>query len=496
MQNSKYNYKVLVASLDPNKYARALKDKLFVEVSESADKAEILIKSDQNAVLLKRKLGIVSDSDIIQIKDSSVESTGKGSQSVQIEPKASELEATKVEPGNQSGSEVESEVESEVKSDKGFKMANPIKLEVPILQDVSYQGIENFISDMKRCKTYGRFEQDSDLIFSSLVKSKKTSLFNDMGKGDDEDIDKFAAFLKNIYGISEVNLLDRFKALKQRQGENGLQFFNRLVRLFYKIREAEVPTKTTDRIHILEMTQAFLHGLRNREVSKILSRNRREIDFEKLGTTALDYEKVEDDNVNAVVNKLDHMDIKAKDDTNESHSDEKRVNFINGHDSRRQNSSRDQRFNRNHSRNRYFNNKDFDRRSRGQSRERNFPRYRENSRGRDFSRGRDNSNKTYGRSNSRDQRDYQGEGFNRSMSRDRYQNRSQSRNREFGNNRNSRDYSRDRNRGQGLRRRDIINGGRCFRCGYKGHTRIECRANDKTVAAYKKRQERYQDRRY
>ena len=128
MQSSKYSYKVLVTSLDPTKYARALKDKLFVEVSGSADKAEILIKSDQNAVLLKRKFGIVSDSDIIQIKDSSVEPTGKDNQSVQIEPKASQLEVTKVEPGNQSESEVEpgnqseSEVEPEVNLDQRFKI--------------------------------------------------------------------------------------------------------------------------------------------------------------------------------------------------------------------------------------------------------------------------------------------------------------------------------------------------------------------------------------
>ena len=495
MQNGKFKYRVLVKSLDPSKYGKALSDKLFVEVSESKDKSQIFITSDQNAVLLKRKFGIVSDSDIVQIEDSTEDSEVKDYQTVQVVTKASDLERTKVEPRNQS------ESETEIESGQGFMsnpiMSNPIKLEVPILQDVTYQGIENYISDLKRCKEYGRFEKDHDLIFSSLVKSKRTSLFNDMGKGDDQEIDKFSVFLKNIYGISEVNLLDRFKALKQKQGENALQFFNRLVRLFYKIRDAEVPQTTNDKIHILEMTQAFLQGLRNREVSKILSRNRRQIDFEKLGTMALDYEKVEEESVCAIVNKLDHMNVKASDNITESHSDEKRVNFVSGHDSRRENYSRNQGFNRNHSRDRYHNNKDFDRRSRGQSRERNFPRYRDNSRGRDFSRGRNNSNARQGRSHSRDQRNYHNKGFNRSMSRDRFQNRSQSRNREFENNRNSRDYSRDRNQGQGPRRRDIINGGRCFRCGYKGHIRSECRANDKTVAAYNRRQERYQDtRRY
>ena len=488
MPNIKYKYKVVVKSLDPSKYAKALAEKLFVEIGGNSDKTELIIESDQNDILLKRKFGIVSASDIVRIEDSEG-STGaeeKVEQKAQVEPKVIVSDSKTVEPKGEEQVKKIRDAEK-IGSTEKFKMSTAIKLEVPVLQDISYQGIENYISDMKKAKKYGRFDTDDDLIFSSLVKSKKTHLFNDMAKGDDEDIDKYALFLKNIFGISEMNLLDRFKTLKQKEGENGLQFFNRLVRLFYKIREADVPETVSDNIHILEMTQAFLQGLRNRDVSKILSRNRKVIDFEKLGATALDYEKVEDDNQNAVVNKLDHLKV-----TDES-SDEKKVNFVKSSNSRRENFSRNQGFNRNYSRNRYQNNRDFDRRSRDQSRERNFPRYRDNSRGRDSSRGRENSNTRYGRSHSRDQGYSQNNGFNRSMSRDRtsYQNRSQSRNRDF---RGNRGYSRDRNQGQGLRRRDTINGGRCFRCGYKGHIRAECRANDKTVAAYNKRQERYQDK--
>ena len=167
------------------------------------------------------------------------------------------------------------------------------ELEVPELKDFSYEGIETYISDLKRTKRYGRFNEDRDLIFCSLIKGKQTSLFNDMAKGDDEDIDKFSAFLKNMFGISPESLLEKFRTLKQDELENALRFYNRVVKLFYRIRDMDVPQKIEDKIHKLEMTQAFLQGLRNREVSKILARNRKQIDFENLGTFALDYEIVE-----------------------------------------------------------------------------------------------------------------------------------------------------------------------------------------------------------
>ena len=115
MQNGKFKYRVLVKSLDPTKYGKALSDKLFVEVSESKDKSQIFITSDQNAVFLKRKFGIVSDSDIVQIEDSTEDSEVKDYQTVQVVTKASELESTKVEPRNQS------ESETEIESGQGFK---------------------------------------------------------------------------------------------------------------------------------------------------------------------------------------------------------------------------------------------------------------------------------------------------------------------------------------------------------------------------------------
>lgn len=172
-------------------------------------------------------------------------------------------------------------------------MSDDDKIQVPIMKDYTYEGIQTYISDMKRTKEYAGFKNDKDLIFCSLIKSGKTSLYNDMGRGDDEDIEKFGLFLKNIMGLSQEDSLRRFQSLKQGESENGLRFYNRLVRMFYDIRNTTVPNKIEDKIHILEMTQAFIKGLRNIEVAKEIQRNQKTIGFENLGTRAMDLERVE-----------------------------------------------------------------------------------------------------------------------------------------------------------------------------------------------------------
>ena len=170
-----------------------------------------------------------------------------------------------------------------------FKM----ELEVPTLTDVSFQGIETYLDTLKRAKEYGKMK-DKEIIFYSLMKSKRTNLFNDMKLGDDENIEKFGAFIRMIYGVDKEFLLKQYKQAKQDEGENALRFFNRLVKSYFRLRDMNVPDTFTDKVQKMEITHSFIHGLRNREVSKLISRDRKRINFEDLGQKAYDYEIVED----------------------------------------------------------------------------------------------------------------------------------------------------------------------------------------------------------
>ena len=168
-----------------------------------------------------------------------------------------------------------------------------MELEVPTLTDVSFQGIETYIETMKRAKEYGGFQNAKDLIFYSLIRSKKTHLYDDMSHGDDENLEKFGSFIRMIHGVDKEFQLEQYKSLKQEEGENALRFFNRTTQAYYKLRDQRVPSEFTDKIAIMENTHTFLRGLRNREIAKILSRNRQQIDFKNLGSTAAHYETVE-----------------------------------------------------------------------------------------------------------------------------------------------------------------------------------------------------------
>ena len=170
-----------------------------------------------------------------------------------------------------------------------FKM----ELEVPTLTDVTFQGIETYIDTLKRAKSYGKMK-DKEIIFYSLLKSKRTELFNDMQLGDDENLDNFGAFIRMIYGVDKEFQLEQYKSLKQEEGENPLRFFNRCLKMYYNLRDLPMPSEFTDKVSIMENTHTFLRGLRNREVAKILSRQVKQIDFKDMGIIARDYKIVED----------------------------------------------------------------------------------------------------------------------------------------------------------------------------------------------------------
>ena len=72
--------------------------------------------------------------------------------------------------------------------------------------------------------------------------------------------------------------------------ENALQFFNRVINLFYACRKIEVPSPISDQSHQQEIRNIFITGLRNVELRKQLNMNEVSIDFVKLGVTAQSYE--------------------------------------------------------------------------------------------------------------------------------------------------------------------------------------------------------------
>ena len=304
-------YKIKLLHLDTEKYAKAIASKVLREKERSVKEGILIVESTNNLVLLKNKLGIRDDEYITEeqpVKKSesseNLDEESENGDSDKDEKKdvnaASESEEAEGSDGsftansekNRSVAFMSEKSDDQIsrnskgrhyrrETERNFSNGS-IKLEVPTLKAYDFDTIQDYIADLKRAKEYGRFKSDQDLIFSSLVKSDKTKLYNDMGPRDGKCIEKFEKFLLNVFGLDQDQLWQKFWTLNQSNTENCLQFYNKLVCLFYKIRGRDVPEKH-DPIHEREMHQAFLKGLRNREVAKTLMRNKRRISFTELG---------------------------------------------------------------------------------------------------------------------------------------------------------------------------------------------------------------------
>ena len=77
--------------------------------------------------------------------------------------------------------------------------------------------------------------------------------------------------------------------IKQKNDENVLQFFNRVVKLFYACRNSNVPGAINDESHQQEIRNIFISGLNNIELRKQLNMNEVGITFENFGRTAQSY---------------------------------------------------------------------------------------------------------------------------------------------------------------------------------------------------------------
>ena len=121
------------------------------------------------------------------------------------------------------------------------------------------------------------------------MKSKKTALKASMTNEEETKIDNFVKFLFTIHGHSSSEMWKKLRSIKQKNDENVLQFFNRVVKLFYACRNSNVPEAINDESHQQEIRNIFISGLNNIELRKQLNMNEVGITFENFGRTAQSY---------------------------------------------------------------------------------------------------------------------------------------------------------------------------------------------------------------
>ena len=274
-------YRAFLLSIDPQKRANCVNKQLITDCVEDTPNNTVTFKSDFSRRELKLKLGIVNDSDLVEVQ---------GNQT-SISPKADNKQVEQVEKVQKT-----SDSESDIKNHKMNPPTNPsqggpkLKLEIPQLGETSFQEIQTYCEDIKTFKKLMKDQwTDEEIIFSSLVKSKKTGLKVGMNKSQMTDINEFIEFLYTNYGFHKLDLWKKLREIKQLECEGILQFFNQTVNLFFACRDQETPESIDDLAHQNEIRNIFISGLRNVDLRKQLNMNQVGITFEKLGETALSY---------------------------------------------------------------------------------------------------------------------------------------------------------------------------------------------------------------
>ena len=277
---------VVLRAVDPGKLGNLVKKNLISEVTEDTDEGLTYFKSGFSKRELKVKLGLVYDADIIEyaVQKDVVKTTSE-----QIN---SEIEKTDSKPEVPEKVEL-SEVQEESDLDKsimGEKVKQKLRIEIPEIYGTEYEDIYNYAADLRTFKKLMKNDwTEEEIIFSSLVKSKKTSLKASMTNEEETKIDDFVKFLFTIHGHSSSEMWKKLRSIKQNNDENVLQFFNRVVKLFYACRNINVPETINDESHQQEIRNIFISGLHNIELRKQLNMNEVGITFENFGRTAQSY---------------------------------------------------------------------------------------------------------------------------------------------------------------------------------------------------------------
>ena len=260
-------YQAFLLSFDPQKRANCEKKGLITECVENTQKSSFIFKTDFSLREIKLKLGIVSDSDIV------------------------EIESVKVKTENNMG-------------DQNRK----IKIDIPIIKNESYEKLRTYCDDLKTYKVLMSDWEDKEIIFATLCKSEMTHLRMSMSKKEKEDLNEFISFLLKTYGISENVIWKELRQISQRSDESPLAFWFRLINLYFTARNIEPPNEITDKATQREIQNIFLSGLKNNELKKLVMI--KNIDFENLAIETNNISMNLKD-LNEVKNSLEIMHIRG-----------------------------------------------------------------------------------------------------------------------------------------------------------------------------------------
>ena len=150
--------------------------------------------------------------------------------------------------------------------------------------------MEEFIFELTLAKTMKVCADEKTLIYTSLVKSGRVGMMENLSREQAENLDKFISFLRDKYGKSLPEQRLAFESVKQMDDEPIMDFFCRCERLYFSSKGIKKPVGAAFTDWMQEdVSHAFRSGLRNNEIKRLLMLNSTTIQYADLAKTAKNY---------------------------------------------------------------------------------------------------------------------------------------------------------------------------------------------------------------
>ena len=151
------------------------------------------------------------------------------------------------------------------------------------------QNVRMYIRDLKRLKELKVLKNEALLINASLVKSNRTSLYEEMPAEAEKSVEEFVKYLKTAYGLTRMDMIRELQHIRQGPEENPHTFMSRVITLYYEAKDMAKKTKedvSKDATERFEIAKIFLDGLNDERVRVSIQSRIDEIPFVNLPKVA------------------------------------------------------------------------------------------------------------------------------------------------------------------------------------------------------------------
>ena len=149
--------------------------------------------------------------------------------------------------------------------------------------------LEEYIFELTLAKTMKVCADEKTLIYTSLVKSGRVEMMQNLNVEQAENLDNFITYLRDTYGKTLPEQRQAFENVKQMDDEPIMDFFARVERLYFRSKGIEKPAGTFPGWMQEDVSHAFRSGLRNNEIRRLLMLNSATVQYADLAKTAKNY---------------------------------------------------------------------------------------------------------------------------------------------------------------------------------------------------------------